>query len=90
MGGDYPSSEFEISEEGDVRRVVHLPTGIMIETMRSSRDPISVSNRYTVEGADSVTRPQEIVQAALRHLRVWLMRRYDRGWSVSPRERRPR
>jgi hypothetical protein len=30
----YPSSEFEISEEGDVRRVVHLPTGIMIETMR--------------------------------------------------------
>jgi hypothetical protein len=86
MAGDYPSSEFEISEAGDVRRVVHLPTGIMIETLRSPRDPISVSNRYTVEGAGPVTRPQEIVQAALRHLRVWLMRRYDRGWSIGLKE----
>jgi hypothetical protein len=87
MGGDYPSSEFEISEEGDLRRVVHLPTGIVVETRRSPHDPISVSIRYTVEGAASVSRPQEIVQAALRHLRVWLMRRYDRGWRVSLKER---
>ena len=82
MAGDYPSSEFEISEEGDVRRVAHLPTGIVIETLRSRHDPISVSKSYTVKGVGPVTRPQEIVQAALRHLRVWLMRRYDKGWSA--------
>jgi len=87
MGGDYPSSEFQISEEGDVRRVIHLPTGIIIETMRSARDPISVSTDYTVDGIGYTGRPGEIVQAGLRHLRVWLMRRYDRGWSVSLKER---
>lgn len=90
MVGDYPSSDFEISEEGDTRRVVHLPTGMVIETLRSPRDPISVSPKYAVHGAGPIARPQEIVQGALRHLRVWLMRKYDKGWSATSRDpRRP-
>jgi len=86
MAGDYPSSDFEIFEEGDIRRVAHRPTGVVVATMRVPSDPISVSSAYTVEGTGSLDRTGEIVQAALRHLRVWLMRRYDRGWTLSLRE----
>jgi len=86
MTGDYPSSDFEISEDSDVRRVTHRPTGVVVATMRVAHDPISVSSIYTVESTGSLDRTGEVVQAALRHLRVWLMRRYDRGWAVSPRE----
>jgi hypothetical protein len=87
MAGDYPSSDFEIAEDGDIRRVAHRPTGVVIATMRVPSDPIAVSSSYTVENAGSLDRTGEVVQAALRHLRVWLMRRYDRGWAISLKER---
>jgi hypothetical protein len=79
MSGDYPSADFEIGDEGGIRRVLHLPTGMLLETGRLPADPVAVSRNYTLQFADAVPRPGEIVQAALRHLRVWLMRRYARG-----------
>jgi hypothetical protein len=80
MAGDYPSSDFTISEDGAVRRVVYLPSGMTIETARVPRDPVAVSSTYTIqaEGSDGQY-PEEVAQAALRHLRVWLMRRYGMG-----------
>ena len=80
MAGDYPSRDFAITEESAVRRVIHVPSGMTIVALRVSRDPVAVSSAYTIEGEGSGTHhPQEIVQAALRHLRVWLMRRYGKG-----------
>lgn len=76
MTGDYPSTDFEIVDEGGVRRVVHVPTGIQLETERMRSDPIAVSAAYTLLYDEDVARPGEIAQAALRHLRVWLMRHY--------------
>jgi hypothetical protein len=74
MNGDYPSTDFEIVDEGGIRRVMHLPTGMVLETGRLRADPIAVSAAYTLQYEDDVPRPGEVVQAALRHLRVWLMR----------------
>ena len=85
MGGDYPSSDFEITEDRGVRRVFHIPTGITIESDRSRADPISVSSAYKVEFEGEVTRSGEVIQAALRHLRVWLMRKYGKGMGGPPR-----
>lgn len=80
MAGDYPSSDFAISEEGTVRRIVHTPSGMTIVTALVPRDPVAVSSTYTIEETGSGGHyPQEIAQAALRHLRVWLMRRYEHG-----------
>jgi len=42
MAGDYPSTDFAISEQGEVRRVVHLPTGMEIATIRLPGDPVAV------------------------------------------------
>jgi hypothetical protein len=80
MAGDYPSTDFTISEQGEVRRVLHIPTGMEIVTNRLARDPVAVASAYTivVEGSES-HHPQEVAQAALRHLRVWLMRRHGQG-----------
>jgi len=75
MSGDYPSTDFEIVDEGAIRKVLHLPTGMLLETDRLRADPIAVSAAYTLHN-DDVARAGEIVQAALRHLRVWLMRNY--------------
>ena len=80
MGGDYPSTDFAISEDTAVRRVVHVPSGLTIVAPRMSRDPVAVSLAYTIEAEGSGSyHPQEVAQAALRHLRVWLMRRYGKG-----------
>ena len=80
MAGDYPSSDFVISEEDRVRRVTHTPSGMTIVTARVPRDPVAVSSTYTVEATGLGGHyPQEIAQAALRHLRVWLMRRHEHG-----------
>jgi hypothetical protein len=77
MGGDYPSTDFAISEEGQIRRVVHLPTGIAIETTPVPGNPIAVSRAFRIEAEDDpAAHPDEVAQAALRHLRVWLTRRY--------------
>jgi hypothetical protein len=76
MNGDYPSTDFEIVDEGGIRKVLHLPTGMLLETGRLRTDPIAVSTAYTLVYDADVARPAEIVQAALRHLRVWLMRNY--------------
>jgi hypothetical protein len=77
MAGDYPSTDFAITEDGVVRRAVHLPSGMTIVTSRVPRDPVAVPSAYTIETEGSGSHhPQEIAQAALRHLRVWLMRRY--------------
>ena len=85
MAGDYPSTDFAISEQGEVRQVVHLPTGMEIATTRSPRDPVRVPSAYTIEAERSgVHHPQEVAQAALRHLRVWLMRRYAKGRHDNP------
>jgi hypothetical protein len=84
MGGDYPSDDFDIEEDGGLRRVVHLPTGMIIETKRVSANPIEVSSVYSVEFEGDAARPGEITQAALRHLRVWLMRKYRKGMGDSP------
>jgi hypothetical protein len=74
--GDYPSTDFEIVDEGGIRKVLHLPTGMLLETGRVRANPIAVSTAYTLVHDADVARPGEIVQAALRHLRVWLMRNY--------------
>jgi hypothetical protein len=76
MNGDYPSTDFEIVDEGRTRRVLHRPTGMLLETGRLRADPIAVSAAYTLVCDTDVARPAEIVQAALRHLRVWLMRNH--------------
>jgi hypothetical protein len=76
MNGDYPSTDFQIVDEGGIRKVLHLPTGMLLETGRLRADPIAVSTAYTLVYEADVARPAEIVQAALRHLRVWLMRNY--------------
>jgi hypothetical protein len=76
MAGNYPSTDFEIIDEGVTRKVLHLPTGMLLATGRLHADPIAVSAAYTLLYDDDVARPGEIVQAALRHLRVWLMRNY--------------
>jgi hypothetical protein len=86
MGGDYPSTDFYIREEGPLRRVVHVSTGMTIESIRSPADPMAVSSTYRVEFEGNVARPGEITQAALRHLRDWLMRRYGKGMGI-PRRR---
>jgi hypothetical protein len=49
---------------------------MLLETGRLRADPIAVSSAYTLLYDDDVARSGEIVQAALRHLRVWLMRNY--------------
>jgi len=75
VSGDYPRSDFALSEEGTVRRIVHTPSGMAIVTARVPRDPVAVSSTYMVEATGSGSHyPQEIAQAALRHLRIWLMR----------------
>jgi len=79
MRGDYPSTDFDIAEDGDTRRVTHLPTGMKIETTRSPADPVAVSPAHRIELEGYVARPQEVAQAALRHLRVWLIHRYAKG-----------
>ena len=80
MAGDYPSTDFAITEDGVCRRVVHLPSGMTIATPRAPRDPLAVSSRCTIETEGSGAHyPQEIGQAALRHLRVWVMRKYGQG-----------
>jgi hypothetical protein len=80
MTGDYPSTDFEILEDDAVRRLFHVPSGMTIVTSRVSRDPVAVSSAYTIEAEGSGTyHPQEVAQAALRHLRVWSMRRYGNG-----------
>ena len=85
MAGDYPSTDFAISEQGEVRRVVHLPTGMEIVTIRLPRDPVAVPSAYTIEAEGFGSHhPLEVAQAALRHLRVWLMRRYGKGWRGGP------
>jgi hypothetical protein len=77
MKGDYPSTDFEIADEGGIRKVLHLPTGMLIETGQLRADPVAVSSAYRLAFNENVIRPAEIVQAALRHLRVWLMRNYQ-------------
>ncbi|HZK91387.1 MAG TPA: hypothetical protein VFC56_14675 [Stellaceae bacterium] len=82
MAGDYPSTDFSIYEEGDFLRVIHLQTGMEIVTVRVSGNPFAVSAAFTIETEGTANRPREVAQAALRHLRVWLIRRYEqrRGW----------
>lgn len=84
MTGDYPSTDFEIVDDGGVRKVLHVPTGMRLETGRVRSDPIAVSAVYTLLYDEDVTRPGEIVQAALRHLRVWLMRHYGPRHARAP------
>jgi hypothetical protein len=84
IAGNYPSTDFEIVDEGSIRKVRHLPTGMLIETGRLRADPIAGSAAYTLLHDDDVTRPGEIAQAALRHLRVWLMRDYGSRGVRSP------
>jgi len=80
LAGDYPSVDFAITEGGAVRRIVHTPSGMTIVTARVPRDPVAVAAAYTVEVEGSgIWHAQEVAQAALRHLRVWLMRRYGKG-----------
>jgi hypothetical protein len=80
MAGDYPSADFDITEDGVVRRIVHTPSGMAIVTTRAPRDPVAVSSGYTIEAEGSGGHhPHEVAQAALRHLRVWLMRKYAKG-----------
>jgi len=80
----YPAADFEIVDEGRIRKVLHLPTGMRLETDRLRTDPVAVSGVYTLAFDANIVRPAEIVQAALRHLRVWLMRNHRRPASARP------
>jgi hypothetical protein len=80
MAGDYPSTDFAITEDGVIRRGLHLPSGMTIAITRAPRSRLTVSSRYTIETEGSGAHyPQEVAQAALRHLRVWVMRKYGQG-----------
>ena len=79
MAGDYPSTDFLINEEGNLLRVVHLQTGMEIVTVRSPGNSLAVSSAFTIETEGTSHRPQEVAQAALRHLRVWLIRRHEQA-----------
>ncbi len=69
MAGDYPSTDFTISEQDEVPRVVHLPTGMEIATIRLRRDRMAVPSAYMIEAEGSGSHhPTEVAQAALRHL----------------------
>ena len=85
MGGDYPSADFHIMEDGALCRVVHVPSGMTVETTRLPANPIVMSSAIRVDFGDYVARPGEVTQAALRHLRVWLMRKYAKGNRSRPR-----
>jgi hypothetical protein len=74
MSGDYPSTDFEIVDKDGIRRVMHLPTGMVLETDRLQADPIAVSAAYRLQYDDDVPCSGKVAQAALRHLHVWLMR----------------
>jgi hypothetical protein len=51
-----------------------------IATARVPRYPLAVLSRYTIETEGSGAHyPQEIAQAAMRHLRVWVMSKYGQG-----------
>ena len=53
-----------------------------IVTIRLPRDPLAVPSAYTIEAEGfGGHHPQEVAQAALRNLRVWLMRKYGKGRS---------
>jgi hypothetical protein len=82
MAGDYPSTDFAIYEEGDLLRVVHLQTGMQIVTARLPGNSLAASSAFVIETEGTSHRPQEVAQAALRHLRVWLIRRHEQeqGW----------
>ena len=79
MAGDYPSTDFAIYDEGDRLRIVHLQTGMEIVTVRPPGKSLAVSSALTIETEGTSHRPQEVAQAALRHLRVWLIRRHEQG-----------
>jgi hypothetical protein len=79
MAGDYPSADFSIYEEGELLRVAHLQTGMEIVTVRVPGKHLAVSAAFTIETEGTSHRPQEVAQAALRHLRVWLIRRHEQG-----------
>ena len=49
MAGDYPSTDFVMTEDGAVRRIVHSPSGMTIATTRVPRDPVAVPLAYTIE-----------------------------------------
>jgi hypothetical protein len=85
MAGNYPSADFAITEDGVVRRVVHVPSGMRIVTPRAPRDPVAVPSAFTIEVEGfGGQHPQEVAQAALRHLCVWLMRKYAKGRRRNP------
>ena len=63
MAGDYPSTDFVISEQGEVRRVVHLPTGMEIVTIRLPRDPVAVPSAYTIEAEVSGAATRNAVES---------------------------
>jgi hypothetical protein len=79
MAGDYPSTVFTIYDEGDRLRIIHLQTGMEIVTVRPPGKSLAVSSAFTIETAGTSQRPRELAQAALRHLRVWLIRRHEQG-----------
>jgi hypothetical protein len=56
-----------------------------IVTIRLPRDPVAVPSAYTIEAEGFGSHhPQEVAQAALRHLRVWLMREYAKARRGNP------
>jgi hypothetical protein len=54
MGGDYPSTDFHITVDGGVRRIVHIPTGMTIGSNRLPADPILVSSTYIIRSSSTV------------------------------------
>jgi hypothetical protein len=70
MAGDYPSTDFAITEDGAVRRVVHGPSGLTIMTTRLSRDPVAVRLAYAieVEGDPAQVGARLVEFGALRHV----------------------
>jgi hypothetical protein len=53
MAGDYPSTDFVMTEDGVIRRIVHRPSGMTIVTIRLPRDPVAVPSAYTLEVEES-------------------------------------
>jgi hypothetical protein len=72
----YPPSDYEISEERSERTVVHKPTGVTVRTAKLAAHPAAVSSAYQLSSSDRAERPEEIAKAGIRHLCVWLSRKY--------------
>src|ERR1700680_3556018 len=81
MGGDYPSSDFELKEDGGLRLSPHPPPGMTIESKRLPADPIGVSPIIGSSSRVMSARSGEVTQAASTSSRLAHCADTVTGWA---------